>query len=147
MTETWGFCRSCEGSLFSACIRRLCSYVVEHLQNECIIMMWVRTPALVLSDSSDFRPYFLFRFPMDPQHKSLYGHLVGMAKEACVVLCCLIMCPSSNCRYPFSSSQDHSIRYCALDFSVLSKHRHMNVLKELEEVAAWTVGQVGFFCR
>ncbi|CAM9264609.1 unnamed protein product [Sphacelaria rigidula] len=42
--------------------------------------------------------------------------------------------------------QDHSIRYCALDFSVLSKHRHMNVLKELEEVAAWTVGQVGFFC-
>jgi len=23
----------------------------------------------------------------------------------------------------------------------------MNVLKALEEVAAWTVGQVGFFCR
>lgn len=43
--------------------------------------------------------------------------------------------------------QEHNIRYCALDFSHLSKHRDMNVLKALEEVAAWTVGQVGFFCR
>ncbi|CAB1096112.1 unnamed protein product [Ectocarpus sp. CCAP 1310/34] len=42
---------------------------------------------------------------------------------------------------------EHKIRYCALDFSHLSKHRDMNVLKALEEVAAWTVGQVGFFCR
>ncbi|CAM9117146.1 unnamed protein product [Ectocarpus sp. 8 AP-2014] len=41
---------------------------------------------------------------------------------------------------------EHKIRYCALDFSHLSKHRDMNVLKALEEVAAWTVGQVGFFC-
>ncbi|CAN0024749.1 unnamed protein product [Scytosiphon promiscuus] len=41
---------------------------------------------------------------------------------------------------------EHNIRYCALDFSHLSKHRDMNVLKALEEVAAWTVGQVGFFC-
>lgn len=45
------------------------------------------------------------------------------------------------------ASQEHNIRYCALDFSHLSKHRDMNVLKALEEVAAWTVGQVGFFCR
>ncbi|CAM9094825.1 unnamed protein product [Laminaria digitata] len=41
---------------------------------------------------------------------------------------------------------EHHIRYCALDFSHLSKNPNMNVLKALEEVAAWTVGQVGFFC-
>eukprot|EP00903_Cladosiphon_okamuranus_P008585 g8235.t1 len=41
---------------------------------------------------------------------------------------------------------EHNIKYCALDFSQLSKHRDMNVMKALEEVAAWTVGQVGFFC-
>ncbi|CAM9112844.1 unnamed protein product [Choristocarpus tenellus] len=42
--------------------------------------------------------------------------------------------------------QEHMIRYCALDFSHLSKHRDKNVLKALEEAAAWTLGQVGVFC-
>jgi hypothetical protein len=41
---------------------------------------------------------------------------------------------------------EHKIGYCALDFSHLSKHRQMNVLQALEDVAQWTISQTGFFC-
>ncbi|CAM9514219.1 unnamed protein product [Discosporangium mesarthrocarpum] len=41
---------------------------------------------------------------------------------------------------------EHMIRYCALDFSHMSKHRNKNVLAALEKVAEWTLAQVGFFC-
>ena len=41
---------------------------------------------------------------------------------------------------------DHKIRYCALDYSHISKHRSLNVSKALEEVAIWAVNKTGFFC-
>ncbi|CAM9202241.1 unnamed protein product [Chrysoparadoxa australica] len=42
--------------------------------------------------------------------------------------------------------QEHRIRYTALDFSRLSKQHHSNVLKALEDVSKWAVGQTGIFC-
>mmetsp|Transcript_10099 Transcript_10099/g.32466 ORF Transcript_10099/g.32466 Transcript_10099/m.32466 type:complete len:1299 (+) Transcript_10099:113-4009(+) len=38
------------------------------------------------------------------------------------------------------------VRYCALDFSQVSKHRQLNVLDSLEEVARWSIHQTRFFC-
>mmetsp|Transcript_6949 Transcript_6949/g.22601 ORF Transcript_6949/g.22601 Transcript_6949/m.22601 type:complete len:1149 (+) Transcript_6949:549-3995(+) len=38
------------------------------------------------------------------------------------------------------------IRYCALDFSQVSKHRDLNVLDALEDVAKWSLHELGFFC-
>ena len=38
------------------------------------------------------------------------------------------------------------VRYCALDFSQVSKHRQMNILKALEDVARWTLYETRFFC-
>ena len=40
----------------------------------------------------------------------------------------------------------HKIRYCALDYSHISKHRNLNVSSSLNEVAIWSVNQTGFFC-
>lgn len=41
---------------------------------------------------------------------------------------------------------DHKIRYCALDYSHISKHRNLDVSNALNEVATWAVNQTGFFC-
>lgn len=41
---------------------------------------------------------------------------------------------------------DHRIRYCALDYSHISKHRNLNVSTSLNDVATWAVNQTGFFC-
>eukprot|EP00633_Aureoumbra_lagunensis_P005256 CAMPEP_0197318434 /NCGR_PEP_ID=MMETSP0891-20130614/51044_1 /TAXON_ID=44058 ORGANISM="Aureoumbra lagunensis, Strain CCMP1510" /NCGR_SAMPLE_ID=MMETSP0891 /ASSEMBLY_ACC=CAM_ASM_000534 /LENGTH=739 /DNA_ID=CAMNT_0042808897 /DNA_START=675 /DNA_END=2896 /DNA_ORIENTATION=- len=38
------------------------------------------------------------------------------------------------------------IRYCALDFSQISKHRELNVLDSLEDVAKWSLQETNFFC-
>ncbi|KAL3913772.1 MAG: hypothetical protein SGILL_006361, partial [Bacillariaceae sp.] len=43
-------------------------------------------------------------------------------------------------------SSDHKIRYCALDYSHISKHRHLDVSTSLNEVSTWAVNQTGFFC-
>lgn len=40
----------------------------------------------------------------------------------------------------------HKIRYCALDYSHISKHRNLDVSFALNEVATWAVNQTGFFC-
>jgi len=40
----------------------------------------------------------------------------------------------------------YKIRYCALDYSHISKHRNLNVSSSLHEVATWAVNQTGFFC-
>ena len=40
----------------------------------------------------------------------------------------------------------HKIRYCALDYSHVSKHRNFNVSKALDEAATWAVNKTGFFC-
>lgn len=40
----------------------------------------------------------------------------------------------------------HKIRYCALDYSHISKHRNLNVSTSLHEVSTWAVNQTGFFC-
>ena len=40
----------------------------------------------------------------------------------------------------------HKIRYCALDYSHVSKHHGLNVSSSLNEVAVWAVNQTGFFC-
>eukprot|EP00934_Nitzschia_sp_Nitz4_P008021 Nitzschia sp. Nitz4//scaffold1_size375055//278359//282522//NITZ4_000307-RA/size375055-augustus-gene-0.689-mRNA-1//1//CDS//3329541138//8011//frame0 len=40
----------------------------------------------------------------------------------------------------------HKIRYCALDYSHISKHRHLDVSTALNEVSTWAVNQTGFFC-
>jgi hypothetical protein len=40
----------------------------------------------------------------------------------------------------------HKIRYCALDYSHISKHRHLDVSASLNEVSTWAVNQTGFFC-
>lgn len=40
----------------------------------------------------------------------------------------------------------HKIRYCALDYSHVSKHRHLDVSTSLNEVSTWAVNQTGFFC-
>jgi phosphatidylinositol 3,5-bisphosphate 5-phosphatase len=40
----------------------------------------------------------------------------------------------------------HKIRYCALDYSHISKHRNLDVSYALNEVATWAVNQTGFFC-
>ena len=40
----------------------------------------------------------------------------------------------------------HKIRYCALDFSTVSKHRNLDVSMSLKEVSTWAVNQTGFFC-
>ena len=40
----------------------------------------------------------------------------------------------------------HKIRYCALDYSHISKHRHLDVSSSLNEVSTWAVNQTGFFC-
>ena len=41
---------------------------------------------------------------------------------------------------------EHKIRYCALDYSHISKHRNLNVSTSLNETATWAVNQTGFFC-
>ena len=43
-------------------------------------------------------------------------------------------------------SDTHQIRYCALDYSHISKHRHLDVSTSLNEVSTWAVNQTGFFC-
>jgi hypothetical protein len=43
-------------------------------------------------------------------------------------------------------SNDHKIRYCALDYSHISKHRNLDVSTSLNEVSTWAVNQTGFFC-
>ena len=40
----------------------------------------------------------------------------------------------------------HKIRYCALDYSHISKHRYLDVSASLNEVSTWAVNQTGFFC-
>jgi len=40
----------------------------------------------------------------------------------------------------------HKIRYCALDYSHISKHRNLNISTSLNECATWAVNQTGFFC-
>jgi len=40
----------------------------------------------------------------------------------------------------------HQIRYCALDYSHISKHRHLDVSTSLNEVSTWAMNQTGFFC-
>lgn len=40
----------------------------------------------------------------------------------------------------------HKIRYCALDFSHINKHRNLDVNASLTEVSSWAVSQTGFFC-
>jgi hypothetical protein len=40
----------------------------------------------------------------------------------------------------------HKIRYCALDYSHISKHRNLDVSASLNEVSTWAVNQTGFFC-
>jgi hypothetical protein len=37
----------------------------------------------------------------------------------------------------------HQIRYCALDYSHISKHRNLNISTSLNEVATWAVNQTG----
>mmetsp|Transcript_29282 Transcript_29282/g.89612 ORF Transcript_29282/g.89612 Transcript_29282/m.89612 type:complete len:1152 (+) Transcript_29282:172-3627(+) len=37
------------------------------------------------------------------------------------------------------------VRYCALDFSHMSKHHQMNVLDALEDIAKWTLDETSFF--
>ena len=41
---------------------------------------------------------------------------------------------------------EYKIRYCALDYSHISKHRNLNVSTSLNEAATWAVNQTGFFC-
>jgi hypothetical protein len=41
---------------------------------------------------------------------------------------------------------EHKIKYCALDYSHISKHRNLNVSSSLQEVSTWAVNQTGFFC-
>jgi len=43
-------------------------------------------------------------------------------------------------------TNEHKLRYCALDYSHISKHRSLNVSKALDEVSIWAVNQTGFFC-
>lgn len=45
-----------------------------------------------------------------------------------------------------SIENPHKIRYCALDYSHISKHRNLDVSYALNEVATWAVNQTGFFC-
>lgn len=40
----------------------------------------------------------------------------------------------------------HKIRYCALDYSHISKHRNLDVSASLNDVSTWAVNQTGFFC-
>lgn len=40
----------------------------------------------------------------------------------------------------------HKVRYCALDYSHISKHRNLDVSASLSEVSTWAVNQTGFFC-
>lgn len=40
----------------------------------------------------------------------------------------------------------HKIRYCALDYSHVTKHRHLDVSTSLNEVSTYAVNQTGFFC-
>lgn len=40
----------------------------------------------------------------------------------------------------------HKIRYCALDYSHISKHRNLDVSYALNEVSVWAVNETGFFC-
>lgn len=42
--------------------------------------------------------------------------------------------------------ENHKIRYCALDYSHISKHRNLNVSSSLHEVSTWAVNKTGFFC-
>jgi phosphatidylinositol 3,5-bisphosphate 5-phosphatase len=41
---------------------------------------------------------------------------------------------------------EQKIRYCALDYSHISKHRNLDVSTSLNEVSTWAVNQTGFFC-
>lgn len=38
------------------------------------------------------------------------------------------------------------LRYCALDFSQVSKHRHLNILEALDDLAKWACCQTRLFC-
>jgi len=42
--------------------------------------------------------------------------------------------------------KEHQIRYCAMDFSRLSKNRSVNVLEELDQLALWALHETWFFC-
>lgn len=37
----------------------------------------------------------------------------------------------------------HKIRYCALDYSHISKHRNLNISTSLNQVSTWAVNQTG----
>ena len=43
-------------------------------------------------------------------------------------------------------NESHKLRYCALDYSHISKHRALDVSSSLNECSAWAVNQTGFFC-
>lgn len=45
-----------------------------------------------------------------------------------------------------SIDDPHKIRYCALDYSHITKHRNLDVSTSLNEVSTWSVNQTGFFC-
>jgi hypothetical protein len=45
-----------------------------------------------------------------------------------------------------SIDDEHKVRYCALDYSHISKHRHLDVSTSLNGVSTWAVNQTGFFC-
>jgi phosphatidylinositol 3,5-bisphosphate 5-phosphatase len=41
---------------------------------------------------------------------------------------------------------EHKIRYCALDYSNISRHRNLDVNMSLKKVSTFAVNQTGFFC-
>jgi hypothetical protein len=47
---------------------------------------------------------------------------------------------------PPRGAPQHSLRYVALDFSRISKEKHMDVMKALDDIATWTLDSTGFFC-
>jgi hypothetical protein len=47
---------------------------------------------------------------------------------------------------PPRGAPQHSLRYVALDFSRISKEKHMDVMKALDDIATWCLNSTGFFC-
>ena len=98
---------------------------------------------------------------VDPTYQATQAHFEDLLKRYCSPIVVLDLVKQSEKRERevilgneyrhaiefLNSSMDdpHKIRYCALDYSHISKHRSLNVSTSIEEVATWAVNQTGFF--
>lgn len=129
----------------------------EDLTSFCINLVWTQETSLTLPKP----PIELNR--VDPTYRSTQSHFEDLLKRYGSPVVVLDLVKQSEKRerevrvgneyrhaidYINASvdHDEHKIRYCALDYSHISKHRLLDVSTSLNEVSTWAVNQTGFFC-